>query len=172
ALLVPGILTLVARVGARPLGLLFGIEGRLAHANLAGAIPRLAVSVAALAVSLAMLVAIAVMIGSFRETVIYWVGQTLRADLFVATARRSSLEGQSTISAELEQAIARDPDVAGVDRFRALSVTFRDRLIVLGSGDLRVLLDHGALVVKAPADGPAALASVIGRDAVAISESL
>ena len=127
---------------------------------------------AALSVSLAMLVAIAVMIGSFRETVIYWVGQTLRADLYVATARRSNLDAQATISPALEQAIAGDPDVDGVDRFRALSVTFRDRLIVLGSGDFRVLLDHGALVFKAPADGPGALASAIGRDAVVVSESL
>ena len=61
----------------------FGVEGLLAHANLAGAIPRLSISVAALAVSLSMMVAIAVMIGSFRDTVIYWVGQTLQADLFV-----------------------------------------------------------------------------------------
>jgi putative ABC transport system permease protein len=130
------------------------------------------VSVAALAISVAMLVAIAVMIGSFRETVIYWVGQTLRADLYVATARRSNLDAQATISPELERAIASDRDVAGVDRFRALTVTFRDRLIVLGSGDFRVLLDHGALVFKAPADGPGALRAAIGRDAVVVSEAL
>lgn len=172
AALVPALLTGLARVtGGSAIGWL-GIEGRLAHANLAGAIGRLSVSVAALAVSLSMLVAIAVMIGSFRETVIYWVGQTLRADLYVATARRSNLDAQATISDSLEQAIAGDPDVDGVDRFRALSVTFRDRLIVLGSGDFRVLLDHGALVFKSPADGRAALASAMGRDAVVVSESL
>ena len=33
-----------------------------------------------------MMVAIAVMIGSFRDTVVYWVGQTLQADLFVGPA--------------------------------------------------------------------------------------
>jgi putative ABC transport system permease protein len=172
AALVPLALTTAAAV-ARPgaLGWL-GVTGRLAHANLAAAIPRLAISVAALAVSLAMLVAIAVMIGSFRETVIYWVGQTLRADLFVSTARRSNLDAQATISPELEQAVATDADVEAVDRFRALSVPFRERLIVLGSGDFRVLLEHGALVFKAPADGPAAMAGAIDRDAVVVSEAL
>ena len=60
-----------------------GVEGLLAHANLAAAIPRLSISVAALAVSLSMMVAMAVMIGSFRDTVAYWVGQTLQADLFI-----------------------------------------------------------------------------------------
>ena len=172
AALVPALLTGMAYLTRGSALRWLGIEGRLAYANLTGAIGRLSVSVAALAVSLAMLVAIAVMIGSFRETVIYWVAQTLRADLYVATARRSNLDAQATISTTLEQAIAGDPDVDGVDRFRALSVTFRDRLIVLGSGDFKVLLDHGALVFKAPADGPGALASAIGRDAVVVSESL
>ena len=172
AALVPAVLAgLASLTGGRSIGWL-GVEGRLAHANLTGAIRRLSVSVAALAVSLAMLVAIAVMIGSFRETVIYWVAQTLRADLYVATARRSNLDAQATISAPLEQAIGGDPDVDGVDRFRALTVSFRDRLIVVGSGDFRVLLDHGALVFKSPANGPAALASAIGRDAIVVSESL
>ena len=92
-------------IGGDRLGKLFGVEGALAHANLSGAIPRLAVSVAALAVALSMMVAIAIMIGSFRETVIYWVGQTLQADLYLATARRSSLDTQATVSPELERII-------------------------------------------------------------------
>ena len=50
-------------------GALLGVEDWLALANLAAAIPRLSISVAALAVSLSMMVAVAVMIGSFRETV-------------------------------------------------------------------------------------------------------
>jgi putative ABC transport system permease protein len=172
AALVPAALAFGTRLAAGRASRWLGVEGLLAHANLASALPRLSVSVAALAVSLSMLVAIAVMIGSFRATVIYWVGQTLQADLYVATARRSNLDAQATISAELEDAIARHPEVAAVDRFRALSVPFRDRLIVLGSGDFRVLLEHGGLVFKAPADGRAALASAVGRDAVVVSEAL
>jgi putative ABC transport system permease protein len=149
AALVPAALTAWVRLAAGPASRWLGVEARLAQANITSALPRVSVSVAALAVSLSMLVAIAVMIGSFRETVIYWVGQTLQADLYVATARRSNLEAHSTISPELERAIAGDRAVAAVDRFRALSVPFRDRLIVLGSGDFRVLLAHGGLVFKA-----------------------
>jgi putative ABC transport system permease protein len=172
AALVPLALAAGVRATAGFVRTWLGVEGLLAQSNLASALPRLSVSVAALAVSLSMLVAIAVMIGSFRETVIYWVGQTLQADLYVATARRSNLDAHATISSELERAIAESPDVAAVDRFRALSVPFRDRLIVLGSGDFRVLLEHGGLVFKAPADGRAALAGAIGRDAVVVSEAL
>jgi putative ABC transport system permease protein len=173
ALLVPAVLRLLAAPRVAAAASAVGIEGRLAVANLAGSVPRLGVSVAALAVSLAMMVAIAVLIGSFRETVIHWVGQTLRADLFVSTARRSSLDAaQATISPALESAIASDPAVAAIDPFRSLTLRFRDRLIVLGSGDFDVLLDHGALVFKQPADGIEAMRSAIGRDAVVVSEAL
>ena len=83
SLLVPAIIFGLARVLRAPLARLLGVEGLLAHANLAAAIPRLSISVAALAVSLSMMVAVAVMIGSFRDTVAYWIGQTLQADLFI-----------------------------------------------------------------------------------------
>jgi putative ABC transport system permease protein len=171
AFLVPASLAVLARVGARPLTALFGVEGQLAHANLAGAIPRLAVSIAALAVSLSMMVAIAIMIGSFRETVIYWVGQTLQADLYMSTARRSSLDTQSTISPELEAAVTSHPAVAAVDRFRTLNLLYDGRLTVLGTGDFGVLLAHGNLVFKEPADGRAALRGAIGQDAIVASEA-
>ena len=82
----PVLLAWLRRRGRPLLAGRFGIEGLLAHANLSAAVSRLAVSVAALVVSLAMLAAIAVMVGSFRGTVAYWVGQTLQADLFVAVA--------------------------------------------------------------------------------------
>ena len=87
----------------------FGVEGLLANANLAGAIPRLSVSVAALAVALSMMVAIAVMIGSFRETVVHWVGQTLVADLFIGPATRSAGARQATISPDVERIVVDAP---------------------------------------------------------------
>jgi putative ABC transport system permease protein len=171
ALLVPLTLWGLSRTGGRPLRRLFGVEGALAHANLAGAIPRLGVSVAALAVALSMMAAIAIMIGSFRETVQYWVGQTLQADLYLATARRSNIETQATISPELERIVESHPAVAAVDQFRSVSLVYDGRLTVLGSGDFDVLLARGRLLFKAPRDGRAAVRSAIGHDVVLVSEA-
>ncbi len=69
ALLVPALVYGMARMVRAPLRRLLGVEGVLAHAHLSSAIPRLSISIAALSVSLAMMVAVAVMIGSFRDTV-------------------------------------------------------------------------------------------------------
>ena len=171
AFLVPAVLHLLARVGIRPLARLFQIEGRLAHSNLAGTIPRLSISVAALAISLAMLVAIAIMIGSFRETLIYWVHQTLQADLYLRPATRNNVATEATLSPEVELAAAAHPSVAAVDRFRNFDLSYREGLITLGTGDFTVLLDHGKLLFKEPDDGRQKMREALGQDAVVVSES-
>ena len=63
------------------------------------------------------------------------------------------------------------PAVAAVDRFRTLNLVYDGRLTVLGAGDFGVLLAHGNLVFKEPADGRAALRAAIGHDAVVVSEA-
>ncbi len=173
AALVPALLGLLRRVGRATLWRWFGVEGLLAHANLSASVSRLAVSVAALVVSLAMLAAIAIMVGSFRETVGYWVGQTLQGDLFVATGDRAPLGPAVTISAATERRLAAHPAVAALDRFSNVDLSYgpnRD-LIILGAGDFEVLLEHGGLLFKTPTDGRAAMRRAVGADAVVVSES-
>jgi putative ABC transport system permease protein len=98
SLLVPAIVYLLARVIRRPLQRVLGVEGLLAHASLTASIPRLSISIAALAVALSMTVAVVVMIGSFRDTVVYWVGQTLQADLFIGPGIRPTVGAEQTLS--------------------------------------------------------------------------
>jgi putative ABC transport system permease protein len=129
------------------------------------------VSVAALAVALSMMVAIAIMIGSFRETVVQWVGQTLVADLFVGPSTRPAGARQATISPEVELIVSSHPDVAAVDRFRNVTAPYAGTQVSMIAGDFRVLLEHGNLPFKAPSDGKAAMRGAIGRDAVIVSEA-
>ena len=143
----------------------------LARSNMSASIRRVSISVAALAVSLAMMVAIAVMIGSFRSTVVYWVGQTLEADLFVAGGRAGPLADRSAVSAEVEQIIAAHPATVAIDGFRSIDVPYGDSLVIVGSGRFPVMLEHGNLLFKAPEDGSEAMTSAIGNDAVVVSES-
>jgi putative ABC transport system permease protein len=147
------------------------VEGLLAHANLAAAIPRVSISMAALTISLSMMVAIAVMIGSFRDTIVYWVGRTLQADLFVGPGIRPTVGSEQTLSPEVVAAVARHPDVVAVDSFRNVDLVYNGNLIVLGAGNFGVVLARGALLFKSPPDARAALAGAVGRDAVMVSES-
>ena len=128
-------------------------KGLLAHANLTSAIPRLSISVAALAVSLAMMVAIAVMIGSFRDTVVYWVGQTLQADLFIGPGIRPTVGSEQTVSEDVIATLAHASGRStALDRFRNVDLVYEGNLAVLGAGSFDVVLDHGGLLFKSPAN--------------------
>ncbi len=171
ALLVPAVLVGAVRALARPARRLLRVEGWLAIGNLAASVPRLSVSVAALAVSLSMMVAIAVMIGSFRETVRYWVGQTLQADLIVGPGAGVRAGSEQTLSPEVVAAATALPEVAAVDRFRNLEVPYGDTRIRVGGGEFPVVLAHGTLLFKAPADARERMRRAIGTDTVVVSEA-
>ena len=171
AFLMPVVLFAFRQAAGRAMSRWLGIEGRLAHANLGSAIPRLAISVAALGVSLAMMVAIAVMVGSFRETVAYWVGQTLQADLFVSAARSGPVAGRGALSEETEAILRAHPAVVAIDGFSGVETRYEDAVITVGAGRFDVLLEHGALQFKAPSDGRAALARAARTGGVVVTES-
>ncbi len=171
SLLVPALVYGMARAVRAPLRRLLGVEGVLAHAHLSSAIPRLSISIAALSVSLAMMVAVAVMIGSFRDTVVYWVGQTLQADLFIGPGVQPTTGSGQSLSNTVVEAVRAHPGVEAVDTFRNLDLVYQGNLVVLAAGQFDVVLSHGALLFKAPADGRAALAAAVGTDTVVVSEA-
>ena len=170
AFMVPAIMYGLAKISRLFLRRRLGVEGLLAHANLTSAIPRLSISVAALAVSLSMMVAIAVMIGSFRDTVVYWVGQTLKADLFIGPGIRPTVGSEQTVSEDVIEALGKHPQVAGLDRFRNVDLVYDGNLAVLGAGSYDVVLEHGGLLFKSPANARDEVLRSIGEDAVIISE--
>ena len=171
ATLVPAVLFVLGRFGRHALVRLFKVEGLLANGNLAGAIPRLSISVAALAVSLSMMVAIAVMIGSFRQTVIYWVEQTLKADLYIGPAARSGAARQQAISPEVEAVVSAHSAVAAIDRVRSTTTTYSGLPVALNAHDFDILLARGGLLFKSPERPHDAVRGAMGRDAVIVSES-
>jgi putative ABC transport system permease protein len=170
ASLVPLALFALGRLGRLVMEPLFGVEGFLANGNLAGAIPRLSVSVAALAIGLSMMVAIAIMIGSFRETVVYWVGQTLKADLFVGPAARGGGARDTSLTPEVERVVRGHAAVESVDGFRTTTVGVDELPVAVNSGDLDVVLKRGRLLFKAPDAPDVAVRAAIGKDEVIASE--
>src|SRR5207248_11540748 len=72
SLLAPLIIIAVSRALGGPLRRAFRIVGRLAAVSMPASLRRTSVAAAALALATGMMVAVAVMIGSFRETVAVW----------------------------------------------------------------------------------------------------
>ncbi|HEU5162721.1 MAG TPA: FtsX-like permease family protein, partial [Thermoanaerobaculia bacterium] len=134
----------------RPLAALFGVVGKLAAASVPASLRRTAIATAALTTAIAMMVSVAIMIGSFRDTVEAWVGQTVQSDLWVRPAARLSNNPTTTLPPELARELDAMPEVAAVDRFRGREVVWRDALITMGSGDFEVSQRFGSLPMIEP----------------------
>jgi putative ABC transport system permease protein len=174
AFLVPHTLLFACKLVGRIVGLLFRrfkTEAKLASANLRGAIPRVSISVAALAVSLAMMVAISIMIGSFRETVTYWVNQSLVADIFARPITRNSTTVDSEIADEAIRMIQADTGVDAVHTYASQSLSYEGNLIALGSSDFSIFARHGQLLFKSPNDGRQRMLEATGKDEIIVTES-
>ena len=110
--------------------------GEIAAANLGSSPVRNSVAVASLMIAIAMTVAVAILIGSFRTTVIAWANDTLKADIFVRPLDIGDASSEATFSPVVATTIARLPGVASVDVIRGLSIPFRGRITNLAATDL------------------------------------
>jgi putative ABC transport system permease protein len=169
SLLAPAAVTFAARLDG-PAVRLFGVEARLARANLTGSLSRNSVTVAALAMALSMMVAVAVMVGSFRTTVATWVAQTLASDLFLSPASGRSGPSFGRIPDEAIDLVRSVPGVDEVDPFLAFSATRDGVPFTVSSGLFAFLAKHGHLPLVDGRDPKPVLAGALARGEAMVSE--
>ncbi len=137
-MLVPQVAGASFRSAARPLMRIFGAAAMVGSRSLAGSLGRTAVIVAALATATAMMVSVAIMVGSLRETLLVWMDSQLQADLYVQAEARSGVEDAPTFSEEAARAIEAVPGVDAVDRFRRYAISYEGLPATLALADFRV----------------------------------
>ncbi len=149
----------------------FGGEGFLASMNLSQNIGRNSLAISSLAIAFMMIISMSIMVHSFRQTVIVWIGQTLKADLFVRVAGGRDIDYQYTLPGDRVEGIRKISGVAAVDLFRAQDISYNDKPAVLGSGDFEALSRYGNLVIKSGPTAQELFAQMVGQDRAIISES-
>ena len=150
---------------------LFQAPGLLAGRSLTASLARSSIVVGALATAIAMMISVAIMVGSFRETVVLWLDTQLRADLYVAPAGPSGAGVIPPLPREVPGIAAQVPGVADTDVLYALEVHYGPDRSTLGGVDTDVLRRYGHLRFLSGEGGrDTALASLPGRDRVIISE--
>jgi putative ABC transport system permease protein len=140
-------------LAARSLGLglqpvfrkILGPAGDLGCRYLAGSLSRSAVSIAALACALGMLIAVTVMIGSFRQTVNDWISRAISGDIFFGPAVFSTAAYDQYLPPEVLPNLRRDPDIKDIYLYRCVRIPFKDRYILVIGGSFDVLARHGGL---------------------------
>ncbi|MGA8142194.1 MAG: FtsX-like permease family protein, partial [Desulfobaccales bacterium] len=143
ALFTPLATRLMGRAWQRPLQRWPGAE--LGCRYLAGSLSRTAVSIAALACALGMLIAVTVMIGSFRATVNDWVSRAMSGDIFFGPAIFSTGAYDDYLPPEILPELRADPEIADIYLYRCVRLPFRGRQILVIGGSFKVLAKYGGL---------------------------
>ena len=125
-----------------------GGEGLLACMNLSQNVGRNALAVSSLAIAFMMVISMSIMVHSFRQTVIVWIDQTLRADLFVRVAGGRDIDYQHTLPSEPIKKLKAIAGIADIDQFRAMDISYNNLPVVLATGDFSVLSQYGNLLIK------------------------
>lgn len=170
ALALPLILKHLLPAIASALDTVLGIEGKLAALTLRRTIGRTSVAVATLAVGIAMMISLAIMIGSFRETVTDWARQTLVADLWMRPAARDGGSHSAGFPPSLERSLAEVDGVRAVEPWAESPVVYRGRPAILGGARFDVLGRFGNLSFVSGRPSREVCALITGQKSI-VSES-
>ena len=171
SLLAPLIVRATSQLFSPLLERTFGIVGRLAAASLPASLRRTSVASAALSLATGMMVAVALMVGSFRETVRIWVDQTVSSDLWLRPAQGFSNAGSAVFPPHVADELERLPFIADVDRARARDILYRDTIITVATGEFDVAARRGELPMVTPRSGRESLRNALRTNGVVVSES-
>jgi putative ABC transport system permease protein len=162
----------LSKLARRPFGTLFLMPGTLAAASLPASLRRVAVAAAALSIAIGMMVAVSMMVGSFRETVRAWVDQTVRSDLWIRPAKELGPSPGAVFPASISDELQSIEEIELFDRIRMREVVFRDTLISVGGGDFAQAAKTSAMPMVRPRSQRQAVAEALRIGGVLISESL
>lgn len=168
----PAVLYLSARFLRPIFKRLWGAVGAISAGSAIASLRRIAVATAALATAVAMVIAVALMVGSFRSTVEIWMGQTLQSDLWIRPARNLSNAAAATFPAAIAADVEKIGLIAAFDRIRGRELIWNDLPIYVGGSDFDVASRYGQLPMLDGVPRSVALREAVGRDGVVISESL
>jgi putative ABC transport system permease protein len=146
ALLTPQATVLLMRLLRPVAGALLGVLGRMAASGVSASLSRTGPAITALTLAVAVTVGVAVMIGSFRGSLVVWLDSTLSADVYVSPLRGPGGEG-GRIEPPTLALLAADPAVSELRRYRRVDVPSPDGAVdLMAIGVDSRLRDHFAIL--------------------------
>lgn len=153
-----------------PLEHLFGVGAFLGARSLSASLGRTSVVVAALATSIAMMSSMGVLVGSFRETVLVWLGQQLRADLYLRAAGPAATGAFPALPDGIERTLRSLPEIDAIDVLAAFDFRYGQDRATLGGADFDIIRRYGRMRLLPGQDRDAILRSLPNHDAALLSE--
>jgi putative ABC transport system permease protein len=168
ATLTPAVLRALARAAAHVASRISPIA-RLAFGDIAASLSRTGVAVAALGMALAAMIGVSIMVESFRESLRDWLGQTLRADIYVTAPGPGAGRPERKIDNDLVKALLATHGVADYGMSRRVTVDLPQGPVPLDA----VQLAHNRYVTEVLTAGdPAMTWPAFERGDIVISDPL
>ena len=136
AMISPRVSTVVLGFCGRWLAVPFGVVAGIAARGLAASLGRTSVIVTAMAVATALIVGMAVMVGSFRATVVDWVEHRLQADFYLSPAGGAGRGAPATMSEDVAAPLHAVPGVMDVGRYRTYPIRYAGVPATLGLAEV------------------------------------
>ena len=127
AFFAPALMVLIMRLSGPLQERLFGFYGRLAPRLVMRALSRTGLAVAALTVSVSVIIGISSMIGSFRLSVIEWLEQSLRAEIYLASPTLGTNQPALNVDPAFLARVRQLPGVEWITHNRVMRVLDADR---------------------------------------------
>ncbi|MBF0559285.1 MAG: FtsX-like permease family protein [Nitrospirae bacterium] len=138
---------------AKPASEKLGATGLLAWGDMRGSLSRFSVALMSVAISTSLIIALLILIFSFRNSLKMWIVRNIAADIYIKPTSCTSNFCFFPLSDDIGNIVGSFPDVKGIDRFRTLHLDFHGRKIVAGFGDIAAQLryaprDHDRDIIK------------------------
>ena len=146
-----------------------GAAGLIAGRSLVASLARTSIVVTALATAIAMMVAVGIMVGSFRETVQVWLDSQLRADIYLRAAGPVSSGIYPPMDQQVPEIIRVTPGVGDVDIFHAFQFHYEGTQATFGAGIMDIVRRKRSLRFL-NGDANQILASLPGQNRAIVSE--
>ena len=156
---------------AEPLARRLDVAVTLGVRAVRDAAARASAVIAALMVAVGMLVALTVMVGSFRHTVERWITQTLRGDLYVEPVGHRASQHATALPVALVSAARALPGVRAVDTYRGSRVTLDGKLAQIVGIEFAVQRTYGQLAFVGGANARDVLERAVRNGGVIVTES-
>ena len=170
AFAIPAAAAAATAASSRALRSLLGVEALLAARSMIGSLRRTSVLVGALSTAIAMMVAVGIMVGSFRETVRIWLENRLEADFYLRPAGPGGPGQHPTMDADLPERLQKLPGVAAVDRYRAYDISYQGLPATLAWFDVRAAQDYRRLTFLSGRPAADVYRRLLDTDSAIISE--
>ena len=130
-----------------------------------------AFAIAALSVAVSMLIGITLMVGSFRETLMVWIGTTVQADIYVSPASWRGQGDEAFLEPELIAPLSNFRGVRAMDRLRGFVAYAGEQRVALAGVDIGLPGGESRFTLLA-GDVQKAYVQVHQKGAVLIGETL